>query len=120
MVLRLYPRELGEVKVEMTVREQNVSLAFSMENHRVKAALESNMQQFPDNLSRHGFSLQGWQVSVGQQQEDPNAAWQFHEQARQLGQGRSNRETLADLPTDSMYIRPMQGADREGGISLFI
>lgn len=120
LVLRLYPRELGEVKVEMTVREQNVSLSFSMENHRVKETLESNMQQFQDNLSKHGFTLQGCQVSVGQQQEDPNSAWQFLEQARQLGQGKGGRETLADLPADSMYIRPIPGAVREGGISLFI
>ncbi len=121
LVLRLYPRELGEVKVEMTVRDQNVTLSFGMENHRVKETLESNMQQFQDNLAKQGFNLQGCEVSVGQQQEDPSAAWQSFEQNRQQqGQGAGGRETLADLPAESMYIRPMSGADREGGISLFI
>ncbi|MFC1513055.1 flagellar hook-length control protein FliK [Thermodesulfobacteriota bacterium] len=121
LVLRLYPRELGEVKVEMTVREQNVSLSFAMENHRVKETLESNMQQFQDNLAKQGFTLQGCEVSVGQQQEDANAAWQNFEQARQnQGQGRVARETLADLPAEAMYIRPVHETGREGGISLFI
>ena len=121
LVLRLFPRELGEVKVEMTVREQNISLSFSMENHRVKETLESNMQQFQDNLARQGFNLQGCEVNVGQQNEEGNAAWQAFEQARQQqGQGKNARATLADLPGESMYIRPIHGATREGGISLFI
>ena len=120
LVLRLYPRELGEVKVEMTVRDQNVTLSFAMENHRVKETLESNMQQFQDNLARQGFNLQGCEVSVNQQQDDANGAWQFFEQARQQGKGRVVRETLADLPAEAMYIRPVNDSVREGGISLFI
>ena len=120
LVLRLYPQQLGEVKVEMMVRDHNVSLSFGMENSRVKETLESNMQQFQDNLAKQGFTLQGCQVSVGQQQEDPNAAWQFFEQARQQGQGKSGRDSLADVPLDSMYIRPIHDTGREGGISLFI
>ena len=121
LVLRLFPRELGEVKVEMTVRDQNISLSFAMENHKVKETLESNMQQFQDNLAKQGFNLQGCEVSVGQQEEDRSAAWQSFEQNRQQqGQGKSGRETLADLPGESMYIRPIHDTGREGGISLFI
>ena len=120
LVLRLFPRELGEVKVEMTVRDQNISLSFAMENHQVKETLESNMQQFQDNLARQGFNLQGCEVSVGQQEEDRNAAWQsFEHNRQQQGQGQS-RGTLADLPGESMYIRPINETGREGGISLFI
>ncbi len=122
LVLRLFPKELGEVKVDMMVRENHVSINFAMENSRVKQTLESNMQQFQDNLAKQGFVLNGCQVSVGQQQQDPGSAWQFFEQARQqlgLGDG-GRRETLADLPGDTMYIRPLRGASHEGGISLLI
>jgi len=120
MVLRLFPRELGEVKVEMMVRDQHVSINFAMENSRVKETLESNMQQFQDNLTKQGFVLDGCQVSVGQQ-GDQDAAWQAFEQARQQhGQGRGKKETLAELPNDTLYIKPLRDAGREGGISLLI
>lgn len=122
LVLRLFPKELGEVKVDMMVRENHVSINFAMENSRVKQTLESNMQQFQDNLAKQGFVLNGCQVSVGQQQ-DSGSAWQSFEQARQqMGRGgaKGKRETLADLSGDIMYIRPLRGADHAGGISLLI
>ncbi len=66
MVLKLHPPELGEVKVDVVVRHDQVAVSFAMENHRVKEILENNMQQFRDSLEQRGFTLGQCYVSVGQ------------------------------------------------------
>lgn len=70
LTLTLYPKELGEVKVDMQVRDSQLTLTFVMENSKVKQALESNMQDFKDNLEQKGFTLQECSVSVGQNDSD--------------------------------------------------
>ena len=119
LVLKLYPPDLGQVKVEMVVRNDHVAVSFAMENSRVKDIMESNMQQFQDNMQKHGFILQECMVSLGQRQ-DGGDAWQQFEQARQsmssLSAGRS-----AILPDDDhLYYRAGTPVRSErDGVDLF-
>ena len=120
MTLTLYPRELGEVKVDLHVRESHVSVSFAMENSHVKETLESNMQNFRDNLQRQGFSLQECFVSVGQ--NNTNDSKQRFEEAWERLVSRTGYEKGIGLPADVMatvgdrHISLSQG----GTISLFV
>jgi len=76
LVLKLHPPELGEVKVDIVVRHDQVAVSFAMENSRVKEILESNMQQFRDSLEQRGFSLGQCFVSVGQDNSAGQQRWQ--------------------------------------------
>ncbi|MCX5863568.1 MAG: flagellar hook-length control protein FliK [Deltaproteobacteria bacterium] len=118
LVLKLYPKELGEVKVEMTVRDNQVAVSFAMENSRVKEVLESNLEQFKENMAKQGFALGQCNVSLNQN-NDSNEAWQQF-QAGSLDKGAAQRRTtLADLPDDILYQRVQPGTGRETGVDLF-
>lgn len=119
LVLRLYPQDLGEVKVNLLVRDEHVSVSFNMENARVKEMLESTMEEFKQNLDQKGFKLGECFVSVGQQGDD-GAQWQRFEMARQAVE--SARATLAEVPENALYLQtdPQRRDGREGGISLFV
>ncbi len=81
LTLTLYPKELGEVKVDLQVRGSQLSINFMMETRAVKEALESNMQDFKDNLEKQGFNLQDCSLSMGDSEAEDTrqrfeAAWQ--------------------------------------------
>jgi flagellar hook-length control protein FliK len=119
LVLRLYPQELGEVKVDMHVKNEQISITFNMENSRVKEMLESNMEQFRENMEQKGFSLGECNVSVGQQDDFGNE-WQ-----RFMMSGKEEihkNEILEDIPDDVLSLRgnSLQQDGREGALNLFV
>jgi len=118
LVLRLYPQDLGEVKVNLTVRDEQISVSFNMENARVKEMLESNMEEFKDSMNQRGFKLGECSVSVGQQ--DSGESWQRFEMARQAV--KAARETMADLPADALYLQaaPSRMDGQPNGINLIV
>lgn len=118
LVLRLHPRELGEVKVEMLVRDEHIAVSFAMENSKVKDILESKMDQFRDNLEKQGFNLEECMVSVGQHNE-PDDAWKRFEFAWKNHQVGVSKTSLADLPEDILYHRSQSKNSSENGIDLF-
>ncbi|HIJ91464.1 MAG: flagellar hook-length control protein FliK, partial [Desulfobulbaceae bacterium] len=118
LVLKLYPKELGEVKVEMTVRDNQVAVSFAMENSRVKEVLESNLEQFKENMEKQGFALGECMVSLNKD-TDSNESWQQY-QAASLEKGTGQRRTtLADLPDDIFYQQAQPKNGRESGVDLF-
>ncbi|MBU4033263.1 MAG: flagellar hook-length control protein FliK [Proteobacteria bacterium] len=118
LILKLYPKELGEVKVEMTVRDNQVAVSFVMENTRVKEVMESNLEQFRENMEKQGFALGECMVSLNKD-TDSNESWQQF-QAASLEKGATpRRTTLADLPADILYQRVQPGNGRENGVDLF-
>ncbi len=118
LVLKLYPKELGEVKVEMTVRDNQVAVSFAMENSRVKEVLESNLDQFKENMEKQGFTLGQCNVSLNQN-SDSNETWQQAQTASLENGAGQRRVTLADLPQDILYQRAQPGTGREIGVDLF-
>ncbi|MCK5195097.1 MAG: flagellar hook-length control protein FliK, partial [Desulfobulbaceae bacterium] len=119
LVLRLYPQELGEVKVDLLVRDGQVSVTFNMENSRVKEMLESNMEQFRENMEQRGFALGECTVSVGQQDDFDNDWRRFMMSGNE---GAHKKETLEDIPDDVLYLREniLQQEGREGALNLFV
>lgn len=120
LVMTLYPKELGEVKVDMHVRDNQVSVAFVMENPKVKQALESNMQQFQDNLERQGYFLGGLAVSVDQN-NDGGRQGEFESSWREMRAQGAGRRGTAPLPEPQWPAAPaMETLAHDGGVSLFV
>lgn len=119
LILRLYPKELGEVKVEMMVRDNHVAVSFAMENSRVKEVLEKNMDMFQQNLEQQGLTLEECMVSVNQQHDGNTEAWREFVQGWQERRGEGQKLTLAEVGNDVLYLRPGTDAGREAGIDFF-
>jgi len=115
LVMTLYPKELGEVKVELLVRNEQVAVSFAMENTRVKEILERNMEEFKENMARQGFVLGQCQVSVNDRGSE---SWQRFQAAwREEGlAGGRRRLTLTD---EVLYQTAGSENSRENGVDLF-
>ena len=117
LLIKLYPTDLGEVKVNLHVRDEQVAVSFNMDNTRVKELLESHMQEFRDNMEQKGFSLGECSVSVGQHDDD-GAAWQRFEQAWTSGTDPDVRPEILD--EIDFYRTRNRLTDHENGISLMV
>lgn len=118
VILKLHPRELGEVRVEMLVRDEQVALSFSMENSKVKGILESNMDQFRDSLEKQGFVLGECMVSLSHD-ESGEQAWKQFELAWKKSGTTGTPGTLADLSQDVLYLQSRYHESSPNGIDLF-
>ncbi|MEA3546985.1 MAG: flagellar hook-length control protein FliK [Thermodesulfobacteriota bacterium] len=117
LLIKLYPADLGEVKVNLHVRDEQVAVSFNMDNSRVKELLESHMQEFRDNMEQKGFTLGECSVSVGQHDDD-GAAWQRFEQAWTSGTDLDDRSEI--LEEIDFYRTRNRLTDHESGISLMV
>ena len=120
LVLRLHPAELGEVKVDLAVRNEVVSVSFTMENAKVKETLEGSMEEFRHNMEQKGFSLNDVNVNVGHGKDD-NDTWQRFEMA--WSGERLQAQNLGDVPDDVLYNIAHHGeqyASQEEGVNLFV
>jgi hypothetical protein len=121
LTLTMYPKELGEVKVDMQVRGNHIAVSFVMENQKVKEAMESSMGEFKDNLERRGFSLGAIAVSVDQQQHQNDGGKRFMAAWEQMQVTRQREERVAA----ATIVPPVNSGTRtirtpQGGISLFV
>ncbi|MBU0681562.1 MAG: flagellar hook-length control protein FliK [Proteobacteria bacterium] len=119
MVLRMFPAELGEVKVDLTVRNEVVSVSFTMANSKVKETLESSMEEFRHNMEQKGFSLSDVNVFVGHNQDDNGADPRF--EMAWSGE-RLQAQNLEDVPADVLYntVGGRQYVSQEEGVNLFV
>lgn len=65
MILKLYPKNLGEVAVKLAIDKGVIIAEFNVESQAVKEVLESNLSDLRTALSDKGFALEGLDVSVG-------------------------------------------------------
>ncbi len=114
LVLTMYPKELGEVKVDLQVRNNHVMVSFVMDNHRVKETLEKNMDEFKQNLNQQGYNLESCMVMVDQHNNSEDSRQRFEsawEQLR-LDKGRQGGGETAALETSAASSRAFLRASR--------
>jgi len=76
LMLQLHPRELGEIRIDLVVRDEQVSVMFSPENSRVKEILESGLEQFRSQMEERGFVLNECNVGDGKDDDPRQHVWQ--------------------------------------------
>ncbi len=124
LVLTMYPKELGEVKVDLQIRNNHVMVSFVMDNHRVKETLEKNMNEFKQNLNQQGYNLESCMVMVDQHNNSEDSRQRFESAWEQLNldKGRKGGGKAAALETSVASSRAFLRADRwsDSQISLVV
>jgi len=124
LTLTMYPKELGEVKVDLQVRNNHLAVSFVMDNHKVKESLEKNMEEFKDNLNRQGYNLETCAVLINQQHKDSDGTRQQFEAAwEQLSvNGSNNRKADGGGLAESIKQIAALRSNRwpESNISVFV
>ncbi len=113
LVLTMYPKELGEVKVDLQIKNNHVMVSFVMDNHRVKETLEKNMDEFKQNLNQQGYNLESCMVMVDQHNNSEDSRQRFESAWEQLNldKGRQGGGEAA-LETSVTSSRAFLRADR--------
>ncbi len=114
LVLTMYPKELGEVKVDLQVRNNHIMVSFVMDNHRVKETLEKNMEEFKQNLNQQGYNLESCMVMVDQHNNSEDSRQRFESAWEQLSldKGRQGGGESAALETPAPPSRAFLLAGR--------
>ncbi|MBN2897921.1 MAG: flagellar hook-length control protein FliK [Clostridia bacterium] len=70
IMIKLNPKELGNVSLKMSLENDQLVAKFSVENQTVKEVLESRLEDLRTALADKGFTIQGLDVSVNQDTEE--------------------------------------------------
>ncbi len=70
MMIKLNPKDLGNVSLKISLKNEQLVAEFSVENKTVKEVLESRLDDLKTALSDKGFTIQGLDVSVDQDQNE--------------------------------------------------
>ncbi len=72
MELQLHPASLGNVRVQLSVKEGVLTASFTTENEVVKAALESQMIVLKQNFEEQGIKVEAVEVTVATHEFERN------------------------------------------------
>ncbi len=106
MTLQLKPEHLGRLSVEI-VTERGIMMArFEAESQQVKEIIESNLSLLKDALESQGLNVQGFSVSVGQQ----NAQRQAFQQSSRAKTNKISSEEITrqnnQYSQESIVVNP--------------
>ena len=66
MKVKLYPKELGNVDLLLTMNDSKLELKILVDNQNVKDMFNENIKKLSENLAKQSISLQGFSVDVNQ------------------------------------------------------
>jgi len=76
VVLRLHPAELGELRMEIRVEQDNIKAHITTHNPQVQDILDRNIPRLREVLEQQGMNLEHMQVSVAADQQGSDQLFQ--------------------------------------------
>lgn len=119
MTMRLYPEELGQVKLDLTVEGDRVRLHLHAQNQQVQEVLEKYLPRLRESFEQQGLKLEDAQVTSdspgqggrGSFQESRQSFFAARSSGRSAGRTAGEEEPVVSPP-------PTPANPRPGGISL--
>jgi len=85
VVLRLHPAELGELRMEIKVEQDNIKAHITTHNPQVQDILDRNIPRLREVLEQQGMNLEHMQVSVAADQQGSDQLFQEQFDQQQFG-----------------------------------
>ncbi len=108
VTLRLYPQELGELRMEIKVEQDNIKAHITTQNPQVQEILEKNMPRLRDALEQQGMNLEQMEVSVAASDQNDSRPFQensaSHDQSGSLSPSRRASADFASLLDDEAEV----------------
>jgi hypothetical protein len=119
MTMRLYPEELGQVKLDLTVEGDRVRVQMHAQNQQVQEVLEKYLPRLRESFEQQGLKLEEAQVTYdspgqggrGSFQESRQSFFAARSAGRSTGRTAGEEEAVVTPPPSSANPRP-------GGISV--
>lgn len=100
ITVRLNPVELGELRINVRVVDQQVKVEVLAANSQVRDILLSNLDSLKENFSRQNLTMSGFDVSTGTGQGFD----QFFREGRAAGQGAYRSQFGGGTATDDTVV----------------
>lgn len=78
VTLKLHPQELGELRMEIKVEQDNIKAHITTQNPQVQEILDRHLPRLREALAQHGFNLEQMQVSVASDSNSDTQLFQEH------------------------------------------
>ncbi len=69
-VLKLHPRELGEIKINVEVVKNAISAHVEVQNENVKQLIQANLQVLRENLAQQGLALNNFNINYSHSRKE--------------------------------------------------
>ncbi|MDY0267660.1 flagellar hook-length control protein FliK [Trichloromonas sp.] len=119
LTMRLYPEELGQVKLDLTVEGDRVRLQLHAQNQQVQEVLEKYLPRLRESFEQQGLKLEEAQVTYDSPGQGGRGSFQESRQSffAARSAGRSGERTAGE--EEPLVTPPPSPANsRPGGISL--
>ncbi len=103
MVMDLKPDSLGKLSLKVVTENGIVMAKFVADNQQVREILESNMQLLKDSLEKQGMSVQGFSVSVRQDQRGSDTNRPQYGPSGNLAVRAARNESGTELQTAGIF-----------------
>ncbi|BAE73323.1 Flagellar hook-length control protein [Sodalis glossinidius str. 'morsitans'] len=114
--LHLHPQELGAVKVNLRLSQEQLQVHFASDNQQVRSVLETAMTQLRTSLAENGIAL--GDTSVGTETSGHETAGQQQGQGESPKHGRTRSDLLLVAQhNDSVAVG--SGTGYRGGIDIY-
>ncbi len=111
MMIKLNPKELGNVSLKIILENEQLVAKFNVENQTVKAIVESRLEDLKTALSDKGFNIESLDVSVNK--DSDKAFEEFKRFSRKRWNKKSNELTGVETlnPKDTQMYNNMSSLD---------
>ncbi len=100
--IKLYPQELGEVRMEIKVHQDNIKAHIIAQNPQAQEMIDRHLPRLREALEQQGLNLQHIEVTVATQDNTGGGRFQEHAGQQQLNRSFQNRgsQPVFSLDTD--------------------
>ncbi|WP_028585479.1 flagellar hook-length control protein FliK [Desulfogranum mediterraneum] len=111
--LRLHPQELGELRLEIEVKQDNIKAHITTQNPQAQEALDRHLPRLRDALEQQGLHLSEVEISVAPSDQYDGQRFQENEARHQLAQAfRTDTQTSVPSETDGAETEPAPAAEQ--------
>ncbi len=108
VTLRLHPQELGELRMEIKVEQDNIKAHITTQNPQVQEILEKNIPRLRAVLEQQGMNLEQMEVSIAASDQNDSMPFQEnpadHDHSGNLARSRGSTTDFATLLDDEADV----------------
>jgi len=104
IVMELKPESLGKLSLKVVTEQGIVAARFVAESEQVKSILETNMQLLKDSLEKQGVNVQGFSVSV-RQENSYSSGRQYENRNQSNGRRTASNSSAINSNSAGMFIQ---------------
>ena len=120
ITLKLHPAELGELRMEIKVEQDNIKAHITTQNPQVQEILDRHLPRLREALEQQGLNLEQMTVTVGADDGSNSQLFQEHFGSRQPGRSPQSNSDQVAFSLDEEALNEEKIVDGQQNLSVLI